>query len=157
MAEPAYDLQHFANKRPPKVEKPKLKVASKKRGNVRAVLRVMRNWLVFSMLVCLTCAVLYTQTVITELQTQISQRNQELVEQEALHAYLSFELESITTPKAVEQRAGELGLVPVSGSQISYVQVNTENEIEVAPGLLEQFGLQFDLGMKSVLDHLHPQ
>ncbi len=157
MPETAYDLQYFASNKETKQNRPQLKVVQKKPSRVGGVLRAFRNWLVFSMFVCLTCSVLYTQTVVTELQTQISQKNQELVEQEALNAYLSFELESMTTPKAVEQRAAELGLVPLSSNQIAYVQVQEENEIEVAPSFLEQFGANLDLGLKTMLDHVNPQ
>ncbi len=156
MAETAYDLQRFAKGETQKREKPKLRVVQKGPSRAYKVLRAFRNWFVFCVFVCLVCSVLYTQTVVTELQTQISQRSNELVEEEALHAYLSFELESMTTPKAVEQRAGEMGLVPISSSQIAYVQVREDNEIEVAPGFLEEFSMDFDLGIKTVLDHLNP-
>ncbi len=157
MAEVAYDLQHFAPKKKVNQGKPRLTVVQKKQGNAKKILLAFRNWLVFGVLVSLVCSVLYTQTVVTELQTQISQKGQELVEQEALNAYLSFELESMTSPKAVEQRAAELGLVPMSSNQITYIQVQKGNEIEVAPSFLEEIGTNFDFGIKSVLDHLHPQ
>ncbi|MDL2253387.1 hypothetical protein LJC49_04850, partial [Ruminococcaceae bacterium OttesenSCG-928-I18] len=81
---------------------------------------------------------------------------QELVEQEALYAYLSFELESMTTPRAIEQRAEELGLVQLSSNQITYIQVEEGDQIEVKENPLTALRERMEAGLKSFMDHIRP-
>ncbi len=156
MAEIAYELQRFAPREEKPERKPVVRVVKKPSGTAKQVFRMIRTLLTVGLLVSLVCGVLYTQTSLTELQSEISSKTQELVDQEAMYAYLSFELESKTTPRAIEQRAGELGLVPMNSNQITYVQVEEENPIQIRQGPLAGLDQQFGAGLKAAADQLNP-
>ena len=160
MAETAYDLHRFAPResKPDKQErKPKVRVAKSHSNTAKQVFKMVRTLLTVGLLVVLVCGVLYTQTTITELQSQVSQKEQDLVEQEALHAYLNFELESMTTPRAIEQRAAELGLVPMNSNQISYIQVEEGDQIQVRESTWAGVTHQMSTGVQAVADQLNPK
>ncbi len=157
MAETAYELQRFAPREEKAPRRAVVQVAKPHTGTAKQVFRMLRTLLTVGLLVSLVCGVLYTQTTMTELQSEISSKNQELVDQEAMYAYLSFELESKTTPRAIEQRAGELGLVPMNSNQITYVQVEEGNPIEIRKGPLDGLNQQFGAGLKAAADQLSPE
>lgn len=130
MPEVAYELERFA---PRHAAAPRVKVAKKRRTKVRNS-PLMRMLSVLFMAVCvvvLVCGVLYTQITLTELESQIEDQTTELTEEEAMYAYLSFELESMTNLNTVEMRAKELGLEKMKSSQITYIRVEESDAIEV--------------------------
>ncbi len=157
MAEAAYELSRFAPREEKPEKAPRVKVVKKTRGSAKKVFKILRTFFAVGFLVALVCGVLFTQTKVTELQSQISDMNQELVNQEAMYAYLNFELESKTTPRAIEQRASEMGLVPLNGNQITYVQVNEGDEIEVSEGPLAGLRNRLENSLKLLADHINPK
>lgn len=156
MAEPAYELQRFAPRAEKPEPKPRVRVAKQRANTAKPVFRMIRTLLAVAFIVVLVCGVLYTQTTVTELQSQISDKNQELVEEEALYAYLSFELESMTTQRNIEQRAEELGLVPINSNQITYVQVEDGEQIEVRDNDFSLFRQRLETGLNAIADHVSP-
>ena len=130
MAELAYNLEHFApqtKRRTPEVRVAKRAISARK----IQFLRMVRTLFGVTMLVLLVCSVLYTQATVTELQTQIADRKQELVEEEALYAYLSFELDNKTSVKSLEESAANMGLARMTGEQVIYFRVGETEGIHV--------------------------
>lgn len=159
MAAVAYDLDRFeTRKRQEPARKPRVRVSkvqrSKASGQVAKMLRVL---LATTLMVLLVCGVLYTQTQVTELQSQIDKAGSTLDEEEALYAHLSFELQNMSTQRNIEQRAEELGLVKLNSNQIIYVKVDEGNQIEVKEKPFSGWFNKAETGLLSVLDHLNPQ
>ena len=162
MADVAYEFERFAAKTKAPVQKSRLKVAVKenavkvKNENRAQLMKTVRTLLAAMVVVVLVCGVLYTQTNISELQSQIDTQNQALLEEESLYAYLSFELESMTNVRNVEQRAAEMGLVEMNSSQITYVRVDDEAEIEVRQDPIDKLLSKAQTGFLTVMDYLNP-
>ena len=159
MAEVAYELSRFAPREQEEkdIKPPRVRVAKQRGKATKQVFKMVRVLLTVGLFVVLVCGVLYTQTTVTELQSEISGMDQELVEQEALYAYLSFELESMTTPRAIEQRAGEMGLVQLNSNQITYVQVEEGDQIEVREGAFSGVLERIETGLKALMDQIRPK
>lgn len=131
MAQVAYELERFA---PSPARKPAVRVVRKAREEQKPkgqVAKMVRTLLAVLLVVVLVFGVLATQTSLNELQRGITAANKELTEQEAMYAHLNFELENMTSLKNVEERAAELGLEKVSGSQVNYFRAEAGNTIEV--------------------------
>ncbi len=103
MAQPAYDLAHF--QREERQPKPRVRVAKHQVSETRRqVGRMLRTLLAVAFLLTLVCAVLYTQTNLNELQRQIAAANKQLTEEQSNYAYLTFQLENMTSLKSIEAR-----------------------------------------------------
>lgn len=158
MANPAYDFTRFA----PKTEAPArpqvrvVKPRRKTREKALAKLRTVGTVLCVLAIVALACGVLQTQTTIAQLQTDIAEQNKLAVEEEALGAFLTYELDSQTNLKNVEKRAAELGLVKMEKSQVTYVQAEAQNQIEVNQNALTQWLHKLQSGTMNMVDFLNP-
>lgn len=156
MGESAYQLERFAA--PAKQQqRPRVRVAERtKRAKASPVARMVRTMVTAVVLVVLIGGVLYTQATITELQGQISTRSKELVEEEALSAYLTYELEGMTNIRNVEQRARELGLAEINKNQQAYVRVEDGEQVEVKENALVTLFNKARTGLLSAADTLEP-
>lgn len=137
----AYDLNRFAarperereREREKKPEAPKLKLVTKreKKQKRAKLLSTLRIAISAALVLGLVVGVLYTQTEMMELQTEINQQTSQLNEANATQIYLTNELENKANMQDVATRAAELGLVKTEKSQYVYMQLNKENEIEI--------------------------
>lgn len=156
MAEIAYQLEHFAP-REKEQEAPRVRVSKRERSEATAqTLRMVRVLLVSVAFVVLVCGVLYTQAKVTELQGQITTKSKELVEAEALSAYLSYELEGMSNLRNIEEKAAELGLEKINANQIRYVRVDEGNTIEVKENPLFSLFGKAKTGLLNAMDTMSP-
>ena len=90
------------------------------------------------LLASLGAMVISTYARLGELQSEISRQNTMLTNQQAAYTDLEFQLESKTNMNNIEQRAVEMGLVKIEKSQVTYIRVMGENQIEVQKGPLQR-------------------
>ena len=120
----AYDLQRFEEQTPK--TSPKLTVRTAQR-TVHPVKIVMVAVLALLMGVTL----LYSQVVITELNSQIAAKQEELNTLQAENVRMQTELEGKMSLTEIEEKAvGEYGMVKPDNSQVSYVKLEQENKLE---------------------------
>ena len=157
MAQVAYDLKHFetVNKPAPPVRVAK-RVNRQRSAQSAQILKMMRILGGVLVLVALVCAVLYTQTAVTEVTTQIATQKQELKEEESLYTYLSFELDNKTSLKNIEDSAANMGLKKVGSDQIRYFRVEDGNEITVKENFFQSIWSRLQAGLQGVLGQLSP-
>lgn len=132
MPQTAYDLDRFDVSQQPQAA-PRVRVAEKdpkkeakkaaQRQRTRAIIALL---LVFS----LGVAYLHTQSVLTEQQALITQREAALTAEISEYDHMSFQLESRTNMRAIEQEAIAMGMVKGDRSQVRYVRMENENRIE---------------------------
>lgn len=154
MAQTVYDFARFEPQ--PKVlpqPKPVVKV-SKGRGKAakEQTRRMLRIMLFCSVLVALVCGVLYTQTTVTELQSQIASAQNNLVEQQILGSYLNSELEKMVNLRNIDERAQQLGLVMVDSSRVNNIRVSEQASLTVKKTALEEILEEIQARFLSVLD-----
>lgn len=155
MAEPAYELERFAPQ--PRRKIARVQVASPTENKRRQqFFKMARTLLGVMVLVMLVSAVLYTQATVTELQNQIAEQKQMLREEEALTAYLSFELDNKTSLKNLEESAGQMGLSRVESSQISYYRVDEATGIQVRENPFSRIINNTKNGFLSILEYITP-
>lgn len=153
MPQPAYQLERFAPR--PAVERKMAVTPRKKRRlneRARQLLRMVRTLAAVLLVLGLVVCVLHTQARLIEIQSDIAAAKSELNEKEAEYHYLTFEMESQTNMRYVEQRARELGLERVNKGQIVYVRVQDGDEIEVSPNFLEGLISGARTGLLSIFD-----
>ncbi len=120
----AYDLQRFEEQTPK--TSPKLTVRTAQR-TVHPVKIVMVA--VLALLMGFT--LLYSQVVITELNSQIAAKQEELNTLQAENVRMQTELEGKMSLTEIEEKAvGEYGMVKPDNSQVSYVKLEQENKLE---------------------------
>lgn len=130
MSEPAYELDYFTPRKEEKTAR--VRVAKKEKSAFATqLLKMARTFAAVLLVVSLMTGVLYTQTSVTELQSEIEQAEKDLTDQNAMRAYLSHEMESRANTRTIEQRAQELGLAKTTPSQVTYVRVEDGNSIEL--------------------------
>ena len=116
----AYDLQRFEEQTPK--TSPKLTVRTAQR-TVHPVKIVMVA--VLALLMGFT--LLYSQVVITELNSQIAAKQEELNTLQAENVRMQTELEGKMSLTEIEEKAvGEYGMVKPDNSQVSYVKLEQE-------------------------------
>lgn len=124
----------------PKLERPRPQVRVVRGGRhgltrVRQVALSTLNVLAVALLLGLIVSVVYSQAKITELNGQINEARTELTAAQSEYDYLAARMSEITSRSSLQEVAeGELGLVKLDPSQITYVQLEDENVIEKAAG-----------------------
>ncbi|HIQ58415.1 MAG TPA: septum formation initiator family protein [Candidatus Merdivicinus intestinavium] len=123
----AYDLQRFEERAP--------------ETNVRASITVRRERTVHPVKIIAVAVLalmmgftlLYSRVVITELNSQIAEKQAELETLKAENVRMQTELEGRMSLTEIENTAvGEYGMVKPDNSQVSYVQLEQENKLEAA-------------------------
>lgn len=155
MAEVAYELERFApQKKKAAAPPPKVQLAPKKQPNARraTLLRMARTLVCVLVLVALVSGVLYTQASLTELQTSIAKTEKQLAEEKALNAYLSFELDNMTSLKNIEERAAQMELGHTTGEQVSYFRTDDGENIQVRENPLVSLFDNIRAGFLSLVD-----
>lgn len=122
----------------PRLERPQPQVRVVRGGRhglnrARQVAMSTLNVLAVALLLGLIVSVVYSQAKITELNGQINEARTDLTAAQSEYDYLAARMSEITSRSSLQQVAeGELGLVKLDPSQITYVQLEDENVIEKA-------------------------
>lgn len=145
MGQPAYNFEAFEVS-----EKPQPQLRAVKGGKHARRVRWAQTRMVFCgiIFVALVCGLLYSNVQKNELTTDIQTAQNALAEAMSENDYLRSELESTTGMRNVEELAsGELGLMKVDNSQITYVNLESESVIVTAENGIQRFfsGLQAGL------------
>ncbi len=142
MAQVAYELERFAPAKTAPVKRsavPAVRVV-KRVQNIRHIqrMKMIRTLLTVAVLVVLVCGVLQTQATLTEVQSNISSKEAQLTEEQALSAYLNFEFENMSSLNKVEELATGMGFEKITNGQITYFRMEEDNSIQVRENPLQQ-------------------
>ena len=155
MAQPAYDLELFENR----AQRPRAKVRAvrgKKRAS-RLNLQTVKTTAVAVVMAALVVGFLYSQATITELTVDIQNVQSDLVSEQSTYNYLSGVLDSKTSLRSVEQiAAGELGLVKVDRSQVTYFSLESESVINRPETAAQKITEFLNTGLLSLMEYLNP-
>ena len=155
MAQPAYDLELFENR----AQRPRAKVRAvrgKKRAS-RLNLQTVKTVAVAVVMAALVVGFLYSQATITELTVDIQNVQSDLVNEQSTYNYLSGVLDSKTSLRNVEQiAAGELGLVKVDRSQVTYFSLESESVINRPETAAQKITEFLNTGLLSLMEYLNP-
>ncbi|HJB68320.1 MAG TPA: cell division protein FtsL [Candidatus Fournierella excrementigallinarum] len=155
MAQPAYDLELFENR----AQRPRAKVRAvrgKKRAS-RLNLQTVKTAAVAVVMAALVVGFLYSQATITELTVDIQNVQSDLVSEQSTYNYLSGVLDSKTSLRSVEQiAAGELGLVKVDRSQVTYFSLESESVINRPETAAQKITEFLNTGLLSLMEYLNP-
>ena len=120
----------------PKMERPRPNVQVVRGGRhglnrARHLAASTLNVLAVALLLGLIVSVVSSQAKITELNGQINETKNQLTAAQSEYDYLATQMSNITSRTSLQQVAeGQLGLVPVAPSQITYVQLEDQSVIE---------------------------
>ena len=155
MAQPANDLELFENRTP----RPRAKVRAvrgKKKAS-RLNLQTVKTVALAVVMAALVVGFLYSQATITELTVDIQNVQSELVSEQSTYNYLSGVLDSKTSLRNVEQiAAGELGLVKVDRSQVTYFSLESESVINRPQTAAQKITEFLSTGLLSLMEYLNP-
>lgn len=146
----------------PKLEKPRPQVKVVRGGNrglqrarrfAQATLRILAA----AILLGLVVSVLYSHAKLTELSGEINAVNTELTAAQSEYDYLSTKMSDITSRASLQEVAeGQLGLVKLDPSQITYVQLEDQSVIEKSTSSTGQLFAQVRTAALSLLNGLNP-
>ena len=146
----------------PKLEKPRPQVRVVRGGNrglqrarrfAQATLRILAA----AILLGLVVSVLYSHAKLTELSGEINAVNTELTAVQSEYDYLSTKMSDITSRASLQEVAeGQLGLVKLDPSQITYVQLEDQSVIEKSTSSTGKLFAQVRTAALSLLNGLNP-
>ncbi len=130
----AYDLSMYESlleQKPQKQEKPAKQAKTVKFKNKKAF-KTAVNVLSIAIAISMIIGVVYTNSCITEIATGITDVQKQITELESEKAYLNFTLESRMSLNDIENYAvNVLGMVKMDSAQVEYVEVESENKVEL--------------------------
>lgn len=126
----AYDLERFEQPSGAAASSPKLTVRRQEKEKAVHPAKIV----VFAVLaLTMGFIFLYSQVVLTELNSAINKAEQQLNVLQAENVRMQTDLEGKMSLKEIEEKAvGEYGMVKPDGSQVTYVQLERENRVEAA-------------------------
>lgn len=155
MAQPAYDLELFENR--PERRRAKVRAVRGRKKAARLNLQTIKTVAVAVVMAALVVGFLYSQATITELTVDIQNVQSQLVSEQSTYNYLSGVLDSKTSLRNVEQiAAGELGLVKVDRSQMTYFSLEGESVINRPQTVAQKLTEFLSTGLLSLMDYLNP-
>ena len=135
MTEIAYNLENFAPKTAEQQDKELKKsslriIKNRRKAKVVAPVKII---LASVMALVISVIMIYSQVVLTELTSEVSFYENQIVELDTEYVRLQGELEAITSIKTLEEAAEtKLGLAKIESSQVEYVSLTGTDEISVA-------------------------
>ena len=100
---------------------------------------------------------LYSHAKLTELSGQINEVNTQLTAAQSEYDYLSTKMSDITSRASLQEVAeGQLGLVKLDPSQITYVQLEDQSIIEKSSSSAVRLLDKVRTAALSLLDGLNP-
>ena len=146
----------------PKLEtpRPQVKVV---RGGTRGLHRARRfaqatlRTLALAIVLGLVISVLYSHAKLTELSGEINEVNTQLAAARSEYDYLSTRMSDITSRASLQEVAeGQLGLVKLDPSQITYVQLEDESVIQKSTNTAGKLLGEVRTAALSLLNNLNP-
>ena len=130
----AYDLSMYESlleQKPEKEAKPQHQAKTVKLKNKKAFQTAVRA-LSLAVILSMIIGVIYTNSQITEITTDIATVQSEITELESEKAYLEFTLESRMSLSEIEDYAvNVLGMVKMDSTQVEYIEIESENKVEL--------------------------
>lgn len=131
----AYDLGRFQprrkRKRPVLVVADSAKYAAAARARARAAL-FLRTVLFSTVVIGVVVAMLYSMAILTELNAKINVAQDELNEMKMDTTRLQTQLETKMSMRNIEEYATQkLGMAPMDQSQITYINLNDGDKVEL--------------------------
>ena len=149
----AYDLSMYESllePRPVKQERTQHQAKTVKLKNKRAF-KTALSMLSIAVVVSMIIGIVYTNSQITEITTDISAVQREITELESEKAYLDFTLESRMSLNEIEDYAvNVLGMVKMDSTQVEYIEIESENMVEFSG---ENFGDKIEEAVQPVLSY----
>lgn len=159
MAKAAYDFEYFMPSKAVALPKqaPVLQVRKNEKKQQRSKMwRKVRLFFAVTAMLVLACGVLYTQSVVAELQNEIGVQSKLLAEENTAHRSLTAQLDGKVNLKTVEQQAAALGLIRMENSQKTYIRAQQENQIEVRQDGFAKLLENTRNSMMNMMDYLSP-
>ncbi|MBQ6928771.1 MAG: hypothetical protein IJN27_00490 [Oscillospiraceae bacterium] len=149
----AYDLSMYESlleQKPEKEAKPHHQAKTVKLKNKKAFQTAVRA-LSLAVILSMIIGVIYTNSQITEITTDIATVQSEITELESEKAYLDFTLESRMSLNEIEEYAvNVLGMVKMDSTQVEYIEIESENKVEFSG---ENFGDKIEQAVQPVLSY----
>lgn len=146
----------------PKLDPPRPAVKVVRGGNrglnrARRFARTVVRTLAVAIVLGLIISVLYSHAKLTELSGQINAVNAELAAAQSEYDYLSTKMSDITSRASLQEVAeGQLGLVKLDPSQITYVQLEDQSVIEKSTNKAGRLLDEVRTAALNLLDGLNP-
>ena len=127
MGQAAYDMTEVRRRRAPQTQRKvplRVEKGGKPRLNpVRAAMQHALQLLSAALLVGFAVSLLWSESQLVELNSQIQNAKADLVSAQSQYTYYNSTLNSKTNIASVEETAGRLGLMKVDPSQITYIRL----------------------------------
>ena len=146
----------------PKLETPRPQVKVVRGGNrglnrARRFAQATLRTLALAIVLGLVVSVLYSHAKLTELSGQINEVNTQLAAAQSEYDYLSTKMSAITSRASLQEVAeGQLGLVKLDPSQITYVQLEDQSIIEKSSSSAVRLLDKVRTAALNLLDGLNP-
>ena len=127
MTQAAYDL-NMKTKSYGQYRAPRVRVVRgrSRLDKLRQTVAALRSVLVAALILGLVVSLLYSQAIITEIEST----RQELTQEQSTYDYLSGRMDDITSTTNIQEIAeGKLGLVKADASQITYITMEDQSRI----------------------------
>ena len=155
MAQPAYDLEMFEDRRPQK--EPRVRAIKGKKPSAQLRGRRVKQAALVVLMITLVCGLISSQVMLTELTGQIQSTKQQLVNAQSDYNYLASVLDSKTSQKNVEEIAiTQLGLMKLDRSQITYFSLENDATIQRPESAVERLTEFLTTSVLSLADYLNP-
>ena len=146
----------------PRLERPQPAVKVVRGGDyglnrVRRFARMVARVLALAVVLGLVISVLYSHAKLTELSGEINEVNTQLAAARSEYDYLSTRMSDITSRASLQEVAeGQLGLVKLDPSQITYVQLEDQSIIEKSSSSAVRLLDKVRTAALNLLDGLNP-
>lgn len=126
-------------------------------NRVRRFARMVARVLALAVVLGLVISVLYSHAKLTELSGEINEVNTQLAAARSEYDYLSTRMSDITSRASLQEVAeGQLGLVKLDPSQITYVQLEDESVIQKSTNTAGKLLGEVRTAALSLLNNLNP-
>ena len=145
----------------PRLERPQPAVKVVRGGDyglnrARRFARMVARVLALAIVLGLVISVLYSHAKLTELSGEINEVNTQLAAARSEYDYLSTRMSDITSRSLQEVAEGQLGLVKLDPSQITYVQLEDESVIQKSTNTAGKLLGEVRTAALSLLNNLNP-
>ena len=146
----------------PRLERPQPAVKVVRGGDyglnrARRFARMVARVLALAIVLGLVISVLYSHAKLTELSGEINEVNTQLAAARSEYDYLSTRMSDITSRASLQEVAeGQLGLVKLDPSQITYVQLEDECVIQKSTNTAGKLLGEVRTAALSLLNNLNP-
>ena len=134
MGQAAYDMTEVRRRRAPQTQRKvplRVEKGGKPRLNpVRAAMQHALQLLSAALLVGFAVSLLWSESQLVELNSQIQNAKADLVSTQSQYTYYNSTLNSKTNITSVEEAASRLGLMKIDPSQITYIRLNESGALE---------------------------